>query len=178
MRHFCSDFQKVLESSQRFCPDLCCCTPASYTSVWHHRIHYWLLWLHHHNGQSQGGTWAIVTKNYQFHKCPHFTKRSYYAGVNMVTSTNANNRSLVVTTTDLMFWCSGKFLSFDGLTNFMLERIWCGSEGSYVDLSLLDLNKCSLLLQDSNCNCATALGAYISCKCQRFSYRSATCVLH
>ena len=40
---------------------------------------------------------------------------------------------LVVATTDLMF---KKFLSFDGLTNVMLNWIWCGSEGSHDDCYL------------------------------------------
>jgi len=34
-----------------------------------------------------------------------------------------------------------KFFSFDGLTNFMLKWIWCGSEGSYENiLSDIQLN--------------------------------------
>ena len=36
----------------------------------------------------------------------------------------------------LQIWCSGKFLSFDGLPNLMLKRIWCGSEGRYDDCYL------------------------------------------
>jgi len=31
-------------------------------------------------------------------------------------------------------WCLGNYLIFDGLTNFMLKWIWCGSEGNYDDL--------------------------------------------
>ena len=30
-------------------------------------------------------------------------------------------------------WSLVKFLIFDGLTNFALKRLWCGSEGSYDD---------------------------------------------
>jgi len=30
-------------------------------------------------------------------------------------------------------WCLGNYLIFDGLTNFMLKQIWCGSEGNYED---------------------------------------------
>ena len=27
-------------------------------------------------------------------------------------------------------WCSGNFQSFEGLTNFLLKWVWCGSDGS------------------------------------------------
>jgi len=33
-------------------------------------------------------------------------------------------------------WCLGNHLIFDGLTNFMLKWIWCGSEGNYDDFYL------------------------------------------
>jgi len=33
-------------------------------------------------------------------------------------------------------WCLGNHLIFDGLTNFMLKRIWCSSEGNYDDFYL------------------------------------------
>jgi len=33
----------------------------------------------------------------------------------------------------LQIWCLGKFLSFYGLTNFILKWIWCGSEESHDD---------------------------------------------
>jgi len=36
-------------------------------------------------------------------------------------------------------WCLGNYLIFDGLTNFMLKWIWCGSEGNYDDFSLWDV---------------------------------------
>jgi len=36
-------------------------------------------------------------------------------------------------------WCLGKHLIFDGLTNFTLKWIWCGSEGNYDDFYLWDV---------------------------------------
>ena len=36
-------------------------------------------------------------------------------------------------------WCLGNYLIFDGLTNFMLKWIWCGSEGNYDDFYLWDV---------------------------------------
>jgi len=39
----------------------------------------------------------------------------------------------------LQIWCLGKFLSFYGLTNFMLKWMWCGPEGSYDDFYLWDI---------------------------------------
>jgi len=39
----------------------------------------------------------------------------------------------------LQVWCLGKFLSFYGLTNFMLKWIWCGYEASYDDFCLWDI---------------------------------------
>ena len=39
----------------------------------------------------------------------------------------------------LQIWWLGKFLSFHGLTNFMLKWIWCGSEASYDDFYLRDI---------------------------------------
>jgi len=36
-------------------------------------------------------------------------------------------------------WCLGNYLIFDGLTNFVLKWIWCGSEGNYDDFYLWDV---------------------------------------
>jgi len=35
--------------------------------------------------------------------------------------------------------CLGNYLIFDGLTNFMLKWIGCGSEGNYNDFYLWDV---------------------------------------
>jgi len=35
--------------------------------------------------------------------------------------------------------CLGKYLSFYDLTNILLKWIWCGSEGSYDDFCLWDI---------------------------------------
>ena len=62
----------------------------------------------------------------------------------------------------IQIWCLGKFLSFYGLTKFMLKWIWYGSEaGGCHDFFVGYLNKCWIRLQNFNCSttlsCVTTL---------------------
>jgi len=59
----------------------------------------------------------------------HSTAHAFRAAINF-------NSMLLAVTTDLMF---RKLLIFDGLTNFMLKWIWCGSEGNCDDFYLRDV---------------------------------------
>jgi len=51
-------------------------------------------------------------------------------------------------------WFFGNYLSFDGLANFMLTWIWCGSQGSWDDFYLWNVinaqHFCKILITNGN----------------------------
>ena len=58
----------------------------------------------------------------------HVTVRAFRAAINL-------NSMLL----RQQIWCLGNYLIFDGLTNFMLKWIWCGSEANYDDFYVWDV---------------------------------------
>jgi len=58
----------------------------------------------------------------------HVTERAFRAAISL--------KSMLLRQ---QIWCLGNYLIFDGLTNFILKWIWCGSEGNYDYFYLWDI---------------------------------------
>jgi len=95
------------------------------------------------NNQHRHAVWLTVASQcFQLARFANFpTLFSFYSCVAMdenpaftVHATAHAFRALINLNSMLLrrhIWCLGNYLIFDGLTNFMLKWIWCGSVGNY-----------------------------------------------